>query len=231
MANDDRLDAFDPRFATQGGEADDVDRQRLLVHSQGPGPNPDDPKVRILRIAVPLLALAGLGAVVAVFFSGLSPGDSSVVIGPVDTVRQAVAERPYRYCFHGTNPCAWLSIVGDEIVAFNTNGPLAEEYGRQGVGWCPSSGYYGAKSTGSVWDQDGRVVQGPSPRSLDEFTTAEDAQGNLVINFASLSAGLADWQVDGDVSPPDGPMCDEVPFDRSPDIVLPGVPDARVQPR
>jgi hypothetical protein len=220
MADDGPLDPFDPRYGGRGGEADDVDRQRVLVEGRGPGRNPDDPKVRILRVAVPLLALAGLGAIIAVFFSGLSPGDSSVVIGTEEEVRREVDDRPYRYCFNGSNPCAWLSLVGGEVVAFNTNGPLAEEYGRQGVAWCATSGYYGANSTGSVWDQSGRIVSGPSPRSLDRFTTRVDPQGNLVINFAALRAGLADWQVDGDVSPPDGPMCEEIPFDRSPDLDL-----------
>ncbi|MGI9016526.1 MAG: hypothetical protein ACR2HR_05370 [Euzebya sp.] len=222
MEQDGRVDAFDPRFATRGSEVDDVDRQRQLVASSGPGRNPDVRMVRILRVAVPALFAGALVAMVLVFFSGLSPGESSVVVGPASEVRQAVAERPYRYCFHGTNPCAWLTVVDQELVAFNTNGPMAEEYGRQGVGWCPSSGYFGSNSTGSRWDQDGRIVTGPSPRSLDRFTTAIDAGGNLVVRFASLTAGLANWQVDGEVSPPDGPDCDEVPFDRDPDLHLRG---------
>ncbi len=220
MADDGPLDPFDPRFDVRGGEQDDVDRRRQLVETRGPGTHPDDGKVRVLRVAIPLLAIAAVGVIVAVFFSGLSPGGSSVVIGPESQVRAAVADRPYRYCFNGTNPCAWLSEVDGRILAFNTNGPLAEEFGRQGVGWCPSSGYYGANSTGSVWDQEGRIVRGPAPRSLDQFTTSVDPEGNLVVHFASLSAGLADWQVDGDVSPPDGPLCDEVPFDRAPDLDL-----------
>ncbi len=220
MADDGPLDAFDPRFAAGGSEADDVDRRRTLVQSTGPGPDQGDPKVRMLRVAIPLLAAAAVIAMVLVFFSGLNPGESSVVVGPADQVRQAVAERPYRFCFNGTNPCAWLTVVNDEIVAFNTNGPLPEEYGRQGVGWCSSSGYFGANSTGSRWDQQGRIVEGPAPRSLDQFTTDTDADGSLVVRFASLTAGLADWQVDGDVSPPGGPDCPDIPFDRSPDLDL-----------
>lgn len=214
------LDRFDPRFADSGSEADDVDRRRSLVASRGPGPSQGDPKVAILRVAVPLLALAAVGTIVAVFFSGLSPGGSDVVVGPVDAVEAAVRDRPYRVCFNDSNPCAWLTVVDGQVVAFNTNGPLAEEYGRQGVGWCPTSGYFGANSTGSVWDQDGRIVTGPSPRSLDRFTTTVDGRGDLVIDFASLNAGLADWQVDGDVSAPDGPPCEEIPFDRAPDLDL-----------
>lgn len=218
------LDPFDPRFA--GGaepdstESDTVDRRRRLVPSTGPGPDYQDPKVRILRVAVPLLAVAGITVIALVFFSGLSPGNSSVVVGPADQVRQAVSERPYRVCFNGTNPCAWLTLVDDEVVAFNTNGPLPGEYGRQGVGWCPTSGYFGANSTGSRWDQQGRIVEGPAHRSLDRFTTAIDPEGNLVVRFASLTAGPADWQVDGQVSPPHGDACDDIPFDRDPDLDL-----------
>jgi hypothetical protein len=218
MAGDGRLDAFDPRFGDPS--ADGAERPRSLVLSRGPGPDPDDPRVRILRVAMPLLALAGVAVVAAVFLSGLSPGDPDVVVGPVAEVRAAVEERPYRYCFDGANPCAWLTVVDGEVVAFNTNGPLAEEYGRQGVAWCPTSGYFGANATGSVWDQEGRIVEGPAPRSLDRFTTTVDAAGDLVIDFASLNAGLADWQVDGDVRPPEGPPCEEIPFDRDPDLDL-----------
>lgn len=221
MADDERWDAFDPRFPTsQGSEVDDLDRRRSLVHSAGPGPSHGDPKVRLLRVAIPALATAGVAVIVLVFFTGLSPGDSSVVVGPETAVRAAVAERPYRYCFNDANPCAWLTVVDDEVVAFNTNGPLAEEYGRLGVSWCPTSGYFGANSTGSMWDQDGRIVRGPAPRSLDEFTTDIDPHGNLVIRFASLNAGLAEWQVNGEVSPPAGRLCEEIPFERAPDLVL-----------
>ena len=228
MAGDRPLDAFDPRFGPDGGDVAGPDEggrpapraDRVLVESAGPGPSQGDPKVRVLRVAVPLLALAGLAAVVAVFFSGLDPGDSEVVVGPVDEVARAVADRPYRVCFDAANPCAWLTVVDGDVVAFNTNGPLAEEYGRQGVGWCPSSGYFGANATGSVWDQQGRVVDGPSPRSLDRFTTSVTPDGDLVIDFASLNAGLADWQIAGDVSAPDGPLCQQIPFDRVPDLRL-----------
>ncbi|HUG85161.1 MAG TPA: hypothetical protein VMM13_11380 [Euzebya sp.] len=220
MADDGRLDPFDPRFpAPQGSEADHVDR-RSLVKSNGPGPSHGDPKVRVLRVAIPVLAIAGVAVVVAVFVSGLSPGGASAVVGPEALVRAAVAQRPFRYCFNDANPCAWLTIVEEEVVAFSTSGPMPEEYGRQGVGWCASSGYFGANATGSMWDQRGRVVRGPAPRSLDEFATDVDAAGNLIIRFGSLNAGLAHWQIDGDVSPPSGPLCEQIPFDRTPDLVL-----------
>ncbi|CAN5199878.1 hypothetical protein BH23ACT9_BH23ACT9_00540 [soil metagenome] len=223
MAGDGPLDAFDPRFReSDGTEVDDVDRRRALVESRGPGPSQGDPKVRILRVAVPLLFAAGIGVLVLVFLSGLNPGDTAVVVGPERDVRTAVAERPYRFCYNGNNPCAWLTIVNDQVVAFNTSGPLPQEFGRQGVGWCASSGYFGANSTGSVWDQDGRIVQGPARRSLDRFSTVVDDAGDLVVNFGSRNAGLADWQVDGDVRDPDGALCDQIPFDRDPDLVLDG---------
>jgi hypothetical protein len=221
MAGDGPLDAFDPRLGGQAvGEQADVDRRRRLVESSGPGSSPGDPKVRVLRVAVPLLAVAALLAVVAVFSRALSPGSSRVVVGPSEAVAAAVAERPRRVCFNDANPCAWLTVVDGAVQAFNTNGPLPEEYGRQGVGWCPTSGWFGSNATGSRWDQRGRVAEGPSPRSLDRFATSVEADGDLVIDFAALTAGLADWQVDGDVQPPDGPPCDEVPFDRDPDLDL-----------
>lgn len=242
MSDDGPLDPFDPRFDVSGAEgpvgreAQDVDRRRSLVESSGPGASQGDPRVRVLRVAVPLLALAGVGVVVAVFFGGLSPGDSDVEVGPVDRIAELVADRPYRVCFADANPCAWLTVVDGDVVAFNTNGPLAEEYGRQGVSWCPTSGYFGANATGSVWDQAGLVVEGPAPRSLDRFTTTVDGDGDLVIDFASLTAGLADWQVDGDVQPPDGPLCEEIPFDRAPDLrevapeLFPSAPALRPPP-
>ncbi|MGH8900469.1 MAG: hypothetical protein ACRDYA_02000 [Egibacteraceae bacterium] len=41
----------------------------------------------------------------------------------------------------------------------------------------------------------------------------------LEIEFASLSAGLTDWQA-RDRIPPAGPDCDPVPFDREPELDL-----------
>ena len=225
MADDGRLDAFDPRFDDAqpgpGQEGASTNDRRREVESSGPGMSPGDPKVRILRVAVPLLALAGVAVIGLVFFTSLSPGGSSVTVGPAEEIADAVAERPRRVCFNGTNPCAWLTVVDGEVVAFNTNGPLAEEYGRQGVGWCATSGWFGANSTGSRWDQRGLVVRGPAPRSLDRFTT-DVVDGDLVIRFANLNAGLAEWQLEpDDLTDPDGPQCEEIPFDRDPDLALP----------
>ncbi|MEE8599660.1 hypothetical protein [Euzebya tangerina] len=220
MPDDRPLDAHDPRFgATERAAV--PDESRTLVESTGPGISQEDPKVRILRVAVPLLALGAAAVTALIFFTGLSPGSSDVVVGQVDDVRAAVEDRPRRVCFNDANPCAWLTIARGELVAFNTNGPLAEEYGRQGVSWCSTSGWFGANSTGSRWDQDGRIVEGPAPRSLDRFNTSVDADGNLVIDFAALTAGLADWQVGGDTTARSGPPCQEIPFDRDPDLEVP----------
>lgn len=190
-----------------------------MVESRGPGAQHEDSKVRILRVAIPLLAILGVMVVGAVFYSGLRPSTTSMVLGDEAQIRSLVSDEPRRVCLNDNNPCAWLTVVGDRLVAFNTNGPLPEEYGRLGVSWCPTSGYFGANSTGSRWDQQGRLVEGPSIRSLDRFTLLTDQQGNVVIDFASLSAGIADFQVD-EVSPPDGPDCAEIPFDRDPDLDL-----------
>lgn len=215
------LDAHDPRFSLPlPREQDDVARQRELVESRGPGASQGSPRVRVLRIAVPVLAALGAAVIAMVFFTGLSPGSSRVVVGPEEEVRAALVDRPRRVCFNDANPCAWLTLVDGEIRAFNTNGPLPQEFGRQGVGWCPTSGYFGANSTGSRWDQEGRIVSGPAPRSLDMFTLSVDRAGDLVIQFASLTAGLADFQVAGDVSPPAGEPCEQIPFDRDPDLRL-----------
>ena len=138
------------------------------------------------------------------------------MVGPADAVEGAIGERPRRVCYHDNNPCAWLTLVDGDVQAFNTNGPLGQEFGRQGVGWCPSSGWFGANATGSRWDQRGQVARGPAPRGLDRFTVTTDDEGNLVVHFASLAAGLQAWQVDGDVQEPAGLTADEVPFDRNP---------------
>lgn len=180
-----------------------------------------DPRVRVLRVAVPAVFIAGLAAVVAVFFSGLNPGTSRLQLGDVDAVRDAVADRPRRVCFNHNNPCAWVALVNGRLYAFNTNGPLPQEFGRQGVGWCPSSRGYGANATGSRWDAAGNVVKGPAPRGLDRFTLIVRPDETLEIEFASLSAGLPDWQVRERV-PPAGPDCDPIPFDREPELAIPG---------
>lgn len=220
MPDEQPIDAFDPRFPDRGTEQDDVDRKRNLVQSRGPGPNPDDPKVRILRLAIPALAAAAILVIGTVFFQGLQPsGATTVVIGNVEAVRDAVAERPRRVCLNDNNPCAWITEFDGLLHAFNTNGPLPEEYGRLGVAWCPSSGWFGANSTGSRWDQHGQIAEGPSPRSLDRFTLTVENDGDVVVDFASLTAGRAEWQVE-EVRPPDGPACEEIPFERDPDLDL-----------
>lgn len=218
---DDLLDPFDPRREAPGLEQDDVDRLRTLVAGAGPGPSHRSPQARILRVAVPLVAIVGLGVIVWVFLSGLNPGSSSMAVGPVDQVRAAIADAPRRVCLRGASPCAWLTVVDDAIVAFNTNGPLPQEFGRLGVSWCPSSGYFGANATGSRWDHAGLLVEGPATRGLDRFTLDADS-GVLVIRFASLSAGRAGFQTDpADIRPRDGAACEEIPFYRDADLVLP----------
>ena len=82
MPDEQPIDAFDPRFPDRGTEQDDVDRKRNLVQSRGPGPNPDDPKVRILRLAIPALAAAAILVIGAVFFQGLQPSGATAVFAP-----------------------------------------------------------------------------------------------------------------------------------------------------
>jgi hypothetical protein len=209
------LDEQDPRFdrgaEPQGGPP------RRLVPGRGPLPDMDNPRIRAIRVALPVLFFSALAVVAWVFFAGLRPGPQSAVIGPEPAVRAAVAERPKRVCFHDNNPCAWLTVVGDRLTAFNTSGPLPQEYGRAGVGWCPTSGWYGANATGSRFDQEGRVARGPAPRGLDRYALRVDARGMVHISFTELItgrlAGLA-----GDVRAPDGPHCEVIAFDRDADL-------------
>jgi hypothetical protein len=213
------LDGADPRFDA-ALEAPPRPRRspRELVPSQGPGPSPYDERVRILRIAVPLLALGIVVAVAAVFFIGLDPGSGVQVVGPEPAVRAAIAERPRRVCLNGLQPCAWLTVVDDELLAFNTNGPLPNEYGRLGIAWCASSGWYGSNVTGSRFDQRGHVTRGPAPRGLDRFGLVRTRQG-LGVDFFSLTAGLP-ADLTEQTLPPDGPHCEEIPFDRDADLEL-----------
>jgi hypothetical protein len=176
--------------------------------------------VRVLRFALPALFFAGIVVVGAVFFSGLRPGPQSQAIGTEEAVRRAVADRPRRVCFNDNNPCAWLTVVDGELVAFNTNGPLPQEFGRAGVGWCPSSQWFGANGTGSRFDQAGRVARGPAPRGLDRFALRADAAGVLRIDFTELTTGVLAELTDT-VTPPAGPHCDTIPFDRDADLPQP----------
>ncbi|MGH8930233.1 MAG: hypothetical protein ACRDZO_06255 [Egibacteraceae bacterium] len=210
----------DPRFAE--GDPDDPGKAvpRSLVRSLGPGPSPLSRQVRVLRIAFPLLFLAGVLTVAAVFIRALDQGPPQVRLGPVDAVRAAVEARPRRVCIQeGASPCAWITFVAGELAAFNTNGPLPVEYGRLGVGWCPSSGGFGANATGSRWDAAGNVVEGPAPRGLDRFDVIVSRDGIATVDFSNITGGLLSWQVDERI-PPQGPDCPSIPFDRDPDLPL-----------
>lgn len=221
MVDDGPLDPFDPRFdGAEAGAAGATPRApRRLVPSKGPGASAADPRVRRLHLLVRVVAVAGLAAVVLVFFSGLDPGSGVEVVGAEADVRAAVADRPRRVCYRGANPCAWVTVVEGRILALNTNGPLPAEYGRQGVGWCPSSGGFGSNATGSRYDAAGRVVRGPAFRSLDRFAVLVDARGRVVIRFADLAAGIRAEQV-RDPVPARGEDCETIPFDRDPDLVV-----------
>ena len=214
------LDAADPRFAGSE-EAAGVARPRDLVPSMGPGASPLDARVRVLRVAIPVLFAAMVAAVVAVFFVGLDPGDGRQVVGPEAAVRAAVADRPRRVCYEDSLPCAWLTVVNGRLLALNTSGTLNEEFGRLGVGWCPTSHRFVANSTGSVYDQLGRVVRGPAPRGLDYVGLDVSEAGVVTVDFFSLTTNLqADRSYQ--VVPPAGPPCEEVAFDREADLELTG---------
>jgi hypothetical protein len=216
----DPLDPLDPRFDGDTPATAHVPVPRSLRRTQGPGVSPLSPHARTLRIAFPLLFLAGVLAVAAVFVRALDQGPSQVRLGPVQAVRAAVADRPRRVCIReGASPCAWITVVAGELVAFDTNGPLPQEYGRLGVGWCPSSGGFGANATGSRWDAAGNVVAGPAPRGLDRFDILVSRDGIATVDFSTFTAGPLSWQVDERTSP-SGPDCEEIPFDRDPDLEL-----------
>lgn len=211
------LDGADPRFGLTPDQL--PPRLRELVPSQGPGSSELDPLARILRTAIPLLVLAGLLAVAAVFWAGLAPSSGVLVVGDEDTVRAAVSGRPHRVCL-SQSPCAWLTVVDGDLLALSTSGPLREEFGPSGVSWCPTSGYFGSNSLGSRFDPAGRVVRGPAPRGLDRYDLSVDRQGRLRVHFLSVTTGLQVARV-GEVIPPVGPHCEgEIPFDRDADLRL-----------
>ena len=163
---------------------------------------------------------AALAVIAAIFFQGLQPGIQYEVLGRESSVRAAVADRPKRVCLNDNNPCAWVTLVDDELVAFNTNGPLPQEFGRDGIGWCPSSGWFGANATGSRYDQQGRAAGGPAPRGLDRFGVS--VHDDLVrVDFTALTTGPQRGQV-GEVTPATGADCDPIPFDRDADLTTPG---------
>ena len=220
VAEDDGpLDPFDPRFDGVAAPPAAARTERRLVPSRGPGASLEDPRVRRLRLLVRLVAVAGVGAVVMVFARGLDPGSGVAILGPEADVRAAVAERPRRVCYRGANPCAWLTVARGRLLALNTNGPLPAEYGRQGVGWCPTSGGFGSNATGSRYDAAGQVVRGPAFRSLDRFGLVVDGRGRVVVDFTDLAAGVRAEQVRAPL-PAAGPDCEVIPFDRDPDLLL-----------
>lgn len=210
------LDAADPRF---GQAAPGQRPTRTLVPSKGPGTSPEDPRVRALRLAIPLLVAAGMLLGVAVLVAGLRSGTSSVeVVGAEPQVRAALSQRPHRVCGAGGQPCAWLSLVDGELLALSTSGPAPEERGRQGVGWCPSSGRFGSDASGSRYDARGRVVAGPAPRGLDRYrVTVTD--GLVAVDFLAVSTNLQAGRP-FDAVPATGPDCAQLPFDRHADLVL-----------
>ena len=223
------LDEVDPRFGgpapTSGERAEDASRgepprrghHRELVTARGPFPDPDSSSARFARLVIPAIAIAGAVAIVAVFVAGLGPGSGIRRIGDVDAVRAAVADRPQRVCYEGSLPCAWLTLAGDELVALNTSGPLPEEYGRAGVGWCASAEVFGSNATGSRYDRLGNVLAGPTPRGLDRYGVTVD-EGVVSVNFFSLSTGARTGSVEPGA--PTGPDCESIPFDRDADLVL-----------
>lgn len=213
------LDGWDPRFEA-GGAGESASTGRRLVRSRGPGPSPEDPHVRRLRMALPVVFFAAVLVVVAVFFAGLRPGRQYEVAGSEAGVLAQVQQRPKRVCLNDNNPCAWLTLVDGRLTAFNTNGPLPQEYGRDGIGWCASSGRFGANATGSRFDQEGRVVEGPAPRGLDRFRV-EVRGGQVLVHFTDLTAGVQADQV-RDITPARGPDCAVIPFDRNADLITPG---------
>lgn len=213
------LDADDPRYRQSGDRRREPVRR--LVESKGPGASPEQPAVRRLRVLIPLVFTAVVAGVIAVFLVGLAPGDGLQVVGPESAVRSAVAPRPHRVCYRGAQPCAWIALLDGDLVAFNTNGPLAEETGRLGVAWCPSSGQYGSNVSGSRFDARGEVVSGPAPRGLDRMRLATDAEGLLRIDFFALSTGTQAGRAEAFVDPA-GPACDIIPFDRDADLDLGG---------
>lgn len=213
------LDAADPRFAGSD-EAHAGAPPRRLVDTRGPGASEMDVRVRILRVGIPAVALLVLAGVVAVFAIGLDPGEPREVVGTEAAVRAAVAERPRRVCLRGAQPCAWLTLASDgELVAYGTNGPVREEYGRMGVAWCASSGYFGSNTTGSRYDADGNLLRGPASRGLDRVRVERTADGRVAVDFSSLRTGLQPRLVDRFV-PATGPDCAEIPFDREADLDL-----------
>jgi hypothetical protein len=213
------LDAVDPRF-TGAGRVEVPARARELIATRGPGASPMDPRVRLLRGIIPALAIAGVVLIGAVFFRALAPGPSTVALGDEAAIREAVAEQPQRICREQDGlPCAWLVVVDDRILALSTSGPIREEFGRQGVGWCPTSGYFGSNASGSRYDPAGNLVAGPSPRGLDRYAVRVSEVGEVVVDFNDRIAGRRAGTAREPI-PPAGPDCADIPFGRDIDLRL-----------
>lgn len=206
------LDPHDPRFADGGGNGRGPARPRRLVRSEGPGSSPFDERVRILRVAVPVLFALGVAATAAMFVAGLDPSPTQdELLGPEADVRAAVADGPVRVCLDGEQPCAWVDDVGGELVALSAAGPVRDELGRAGVGWCASAGYYGSNNTGARYDRMGRLVRGPARRGLDRYRIAV-RDGLVRVDFADLRAGPQAHQTTETI-PAEGPDCEDIPFE------------------
>lgn len=213
------LDPADPRF-TGLGRVELPPRRRELVESQGPGPSHLSPLARVLRGMIPLLVVVGLVAFGAMLARALAPGPSRVDVGDEEAVRAAVAEAPRRVC-RGEDgfPCAWLTVVDGRLIALSTSGPIQEEFGRQGVGWCPTSGYYGSSVSGSRYDPAGNVVSGPSPRGLDRYAVRMGEDGRVLVHFGDRTAGQPAGKAPA-LIPPAGDACAEIPYARDADLRL-----------
>lgn len=211
------LDEGDPRYTGVRGRAGERDRQ--LVTSRGPGRSHMDPRIAAVRMILPVVAVLGAMGVVAVFIGGLGGRGEAVEIGSEAAVRTAIAEGPKRVCRGEQGPpCAWITLTtSDRLLALSTSGPLPDEFGRAGVGWCASSGRFLAPSTGSRFDAEGQIVEGPARRGLNRFRVRLD-DGQVAIDFDSVRSGLLASQVE--VVPPDGPDCAEVGVDRDADLRL-----------
>lgn len=204
------LDAGDPRFGDRGSGRPPA-RPRRLVRSQGPGPSPFDRRVRILRVAVPLVFAAGLAAVATVFVVGLDPSPARTMdLGSTSEVRAAVRDEPRRVCLEGGQPCAWIDEVGGDLIALSAAGPVRDELGRAGIGWCSSSGYYGSNNTGARYDRLGRLVDGPARRGLDRYRVAV-RDGRVTVDFTDLRTGEQAHRT-VETIPPDGPDCEQIPY-------------------
>ena len=200
------LGSGDPRFPDQPPR-----RPRQLVKSRGPGPSPEDDRVRLLRLGIRVVSIAGLLVIGTVFVVALR-GESDPVadVGVEEVVRSAVADRPLRACPEGSGlPCVWLTEVDGELLALSTSGPLREEQGSEGVRWCPSSGHFGSDDTGSRYDAAGRPLSGSTPRGLDRYRVVRDG-GRVAIDFGSPTAGLPAGRSFDEVAAT-GPDCDEWP--------------------